>query len=152
MKLNDNIIGFHHYAIKAQDYNSTILFYEQLGFVRVHSGALPDFNLKQATMLYHAKANLYLEVFDKDADIPTQGRKRLTEDEHIENALLHICFTVKDADQARIEALKVGAKDLSEGTFDITLSNNQKEIAVRNSLVYSPNGEVIEFLEEVSFL
>ncbi|MGL4584395.1 MAG: VOC family protein [Flavobacterium sp.] len=152
MELKDNIIGFHHYAIKAQEYDNTIHFYEQLGFIQIHSWSLPDFNLKQATMLFQPKLNLYLEVFDKDADIPTQGRKRQNNDEHIENALLHICFIVKDANLARIEALKIGAKDLSEGTLAITLSNANKRVSVTNSLVYSPNGEVIEFLEEVSFL
>ncbi|MDM1377561.1 VOC family protein [Myroides marinus] len=152
MKLSDNIIGFHHYAIKAKDYINTIHFYKQLGFVQVHTWSLPDFNLKQATMLFHPKINIYLEIFDKDADIPTQGRKRLTDDEYIENALLHICFTVKDAQLARTEALRLGAIDLSKGTAEITLSSNHKDIAVRNSLVYSPNGEVIEFLEEVNFL
>ncbi|MEC4114733.1 VOC family protein [Myroides pelagicus] len=152
MKLKDNITAFHHYAIKAQAYSETILFYKQLGFVQVHTWSLPDFNLKQATMLFQPKLNMYLEVFDKDADIPTQGRKRTSNDEYIENALLHICFTVKDAALARTEALKIGARDLSHGTFDITLSDNNKDVAVTNSLVYSPNGEVIEFLEEVCFL
>ncbi|MNL77507.1 hypothetical protein D3C87_2037120 [compost metagenome] len=58
---------------------------------------------------------------------------------------------MKDAAKAREEALKVGATDLSNGVFEIQLKNKLKSVNVYNSLVYSPNGEVIEFLEQVSF-
>ncbi|MBD3905655.1 hypothetical protein [Chryseobacterium muglaense] len=64
---------------------------------------------------------------------------------------MHICFTVENAENAREEALKSGAKDLSKGVFEISLANEKKSVEVRNSLVYSPNGEVIEFLEKVKF-
>ncbi|WP_312191935.1 hypothetical protein [Sphingobacterium sp.] len=83
--------------------------------------------------------------------MPTQGRKRKTDDEYIENALLHICFVVKDAELARQQALAYGAKDLSHGVVDMDISNQSKTVKARNSLVYSPNGEVIEFLEKVDF-
>ncbi|MNO01221.1 hypothetical protein D3C81_2213090 [compost metagenome] len=83
--------------------------------------------------------------------MPAQGRKRRLGEEIVENSILHICFVVKDAAKAREEALKVGATDLSNGVFEIQLKNKLKSVNVYNSLVYSPNGEVIEFLEQVSF-
>ncbi len=151
MNLQDNIIGFHHYSLKAENMDLTIKFYESLGFKVLHSWSLPDFNLKKCVMMHNRKINAYIEICDKNANMPSQGRKRNTDEELVENSILHICFVVKDAGKARVEALKNGAKDLSEGLFEIDLSNDNKNINVRNSLVYSPNGEVIEFLESVSF-
>lgn len=151
MELTENITGFHHVSIKAKNIEETIQFYQKLGFEAVHDWSLPDFNIEKCAMLHQKKLNYYLEICDKNADMPTQGRKRLHEDEYVENALLHICFTVQNADEARKKALEYGAKDLSNGIFQLDLTNIGKTVNVKNSLVYSPNGEVIEFLEHVDF-
>lgn len=151
MNLSDNIKAFHHYAIKAQDFQATLCFYEKLGFSLVHDWSLPEYNLEKGGMLYNSKINCYIEIFDKNAEIPSQGRKRNKDEEFIENSILHICFVVKDADKARISAIEAGAKDLSEGVLNINLMNARKNVNVRNSIVYSPNGEVIEFLENTIF-
>lgn len=151
MILSENIIAFHHYSLKVVDFNKTLKFYNSLGFKEIHSWSLPSFQLKKGIMMYNEKINCHIELFDKDADIPTQGRIRQKDDEYIENSILHICFTVENSQKAREEALKNGAVDLSEGVFELELRNNQKTVNVRNSLVYSPNGEVIEFLERANF-
>lgn len=151
MELKDNIIGFHHLSIKAQDFDGTITFYGKLGFKIVHEWSLPEFNLERCAMLFNASIGYYLEICDKNAAIPTQGRRRQEGDEYVENALLHLCFTVADAEDARIQAIAHGAQDLSGSVFQLTLRQDTKEVTVRNSLVYSPNGEVIEFLEQVDF-
>lgn len=151
MDLKKNIIGFHHVSIKAQNINDTVSFYERFGFELVHSWSLPDFNLEKCVMLHHHVINYYLEICDSNADMPTQGRKRKEGDEYIENALLHLCFTVKDAAEARNEALKYGATDLSKGVSKLDLINANKSVKVVNSLVYGLNGEVIEFLESIDF-
>jgi 4-hydroxyphenylpyruvate dioxygenase-like putative hemolysin len=151
MKLSENIVDFHHYSLKAPQFEDTVKFYEQLGFVIVHSWSLPDFMLEKCVMMYHEQIKVYVEICDGDADMPAQGRKRRLGEEIVENSILHICFVVKDAAKAREEALKVGATDLSNGVFEIQLKNKLKSVNVYNSLVYSPNGEVIEFLEQVSF-
>lgn len=151
MNLQDNIIGFHHYSLKAVNFEETVEFYETLGFKVQHSWSLPDFELEKCVMMHNAKINSYVEICDKNANIPSQGRKRSANEEFVENSILHICFVVRDAEKARVEALKNGAKDLSAGVFEIDLINGNKSVHVRNSLVYSPNGEVIEFLESVSF-
>jgi len=151
MNLSNNIIGFHHVSIKANNFEETLLFYQKLGFQEVHRWSLPAFNLDKCVMLKHQAIGYHLEICDKDADIPTQGRKREVGDPYIENALLHICFTVKDAEEARKKALEIGATDLSNGVFTLDLVDGEKTVNVRNSLVYSPNGEVIEFLEQTTF-
>ncbi|KKO89549.1 glyoxalase [Sphingobacterium sp. Ag1] len=151
MELKDNIVGFHHLSIKAQDFDKTIGFYENLGFIIVHEWSLPEFNLERCAMLFNASIGYYLEICDKNATIPTQGRRRIEGEEYVENALLHMCFTVEDAEDARIQAIAHGAQDLSDGVFQLILSQGKKDVFVRNSLVYSPNGEVIEFLERVDF-
>lgn len=98
------------------------------------------------------KTNVYVEICDKDANMPTQGRRRQESEPYVENALLHICFIVEDASVAYEDAIRYGAKHLSQSDeidlFDIYTG---KLIRARNSLVYSPNGEVIEFLEKNPF-
>jgi len=148
--MNDSsIIGFHHFNIKAQNFDATMDFYKSLGFEGIHSWSLPDFNIKKCSMLFHPIANIYLEICDKNANMPTQGRKRIDSEEYVENAILHICFSVKDAEQAYLFAIEKGAKPLIEAN-EIELINpkNSKKLKVTNSLVYSPNGEVIEFIED----
>ena len=151
MTLADNISGFHHVSIKAQNWEETLAFYKSLGFEVLHSWSLPEINMEKCAILHHPTINFHLEICDKQADMPTQGRKRQEGEGYVENALLHICFEVKDAELARRQALAFGARDLSEGLAEIKLRNELKTVHARNSLVYSPNGEVIEFLEAVDF-
>jgi len=148
--MNNNIKAFHHFAIKAQDFDKTVAFYRTLNFEVVHNWSLPQFNLKRCVMLKNTGFNCYIEICDRNADFPTQGRKKKHEEDYTETALLHICFTVLDAQKAYDDAISNGAKPLS-GKETLQLINNTKKVQVTNSLVYSPNGEVIEFLESVLF-
>ena len=151
MSLKENIIGFHHVSIKAQDLDATIRFYEEMGFTIVHEWSLPDFNMERCVMLFNSNIGYYLEICDADSEMPTQGRKRVDGDGYIENALLHICFVVKDVESAIRDAIAAGAKPLSDGAWEIDLRHGDKQVTVHNGLVYSPNGEVIEFLKAVVF-
>lgn len=144
------IKGFHHFAIKAQDFESTVKFYESLHFEIVHSWSLPEFNLKQCVMMRNKFFDCHLEICDQDADFPSQGRKHKKGEPYVQNSILHICFTVEDSAVAFEHALKNGAVPLSKKEA-LELKSRHKTIKVANSLVYSPNGEVIEFLEEVNF-
>ena len=74
MKLSENIVAFHHYSIKVEDFTETLTFYQALGFVEVHSWSLVSFNIKKGMMLYNNQINCYIELFDSDSVIPTQGR------------------------------------------------------------------------------
>jgi glyoxylase I family protein len=146
---NKGISGIHHIAIRAKDFEATVAFYiEALGFTLSHSWSLPEFNLKQAAMLKSADGNSYIEIYDDEADIPAQGRKRLPGEPFVQTALLHICLNVADAADAFHEAIRHGATACLE---PMTLRLGEPAVIVRNSLVHSPNGEVIEFLEHTDF-
>lgn len=144
------IKGFHHFAIKAEDVDATVKFYESLQFEIAHSWSLPEFNLKRCVMMRHAASGCHIEICDQEADFPSQGRKHIKGEEYVQNSIMHLCFTVADAKEAYFHALANGAKPLSEKET-LSLSNLRKTVTVSNSLVYSPNGEVIEFLEETFF-
>lgn len=144
----NNISGLHHIAIRAKNFDTTLKFYvEGMGFSLSHSWDLPAFNLKRAAMLESADGNSYIELYDEEADIPAQGRKKKTGEEFVQTALLHICMRVADCEAAYHQALGAGAKPYIE---PMLLSLGNPVVTVRNSLVYSPNGEVIEFLEQTT--
>jgi len=148
-KNNCGIIGIHHIAIRAEDFEGTVQFYtEVLGFSVGHTWSLPEFNLRQAAMLKSPDGNSYIEIYDNEADIPAQGRKKKPEEAFVQTALLHLCLTVEDSKKAYDLAIEGGAKPCHE---PMVLHLGNPAITVHNSLVYSPNGEVIEFLERVDF-
>ncbi|MBB5638755.1 catechol 2,3-dioxygenase-like lactoylglutathione lyase family enzyme [Pedobacter cryoconitis] len=143
------ISGLHHIAIRAENFDQTVGFYTQvLGYTIGHTWSLPEFNLKQAAMLKSPDGLSYIEIYDREADIPAQGRKKLVQEEFVQTALLHICLTVKDSKIAYEMAIANGAIPCHE---PMILHLGNPAIIVRNSLVYSPNGEVIEFLEQADF-
>lgn len=144
----NKVSGIHHIAIRAKDFEATVAFYTTLGFALSHSWSLPEFNLKQAAMLKSADGNGYIEIYDDEADIPAQGRKRLPGEPLVQTALLHICLSVADATDAFHEAISHGA---TACLAPMTLQLGEPAVIVRNSLVYSPNGEVVEFLEHTDF-
>lgn len=152
-EFENNLLSFHHICIKAQDIETTVQFYQKLGFQIKHDWALPSFNIKYCAMMHHPKINVYLEIADKDAAMPTQGRKKLPDEDYVENALQHICFMVRDAQLAANLAISYGAQPLTEvlNIIELVGVSFNKNIQVKNTLVYSPNGEVIEFLEYLDF-
>jgi len=142
----NNISGLHHIAIRAIDFEQTVNFYTLgLGFTIDHQWSLPEFNLKQAAMLRSPENNTFLEIFDAQADIAAQGRTRLKGEPYVQTALLHFCMLVGSAKEAYEQALAAGATTCIE-PMTVTLGKADKTVV--NSLVYSPNGEVIEFLEK----
>lgn len=145
------IKGFHHINIKAQNVDETELFYARMGFIRVHSWKFKEFNITKCVMMFHPEANMYLEICDPDAKMPTQGRPRKEGEEYTESALMHICFFVDDAAVAFQEAIRAGAKPFLPANTIVLKDDNTEALEATNSLVYSPNGEVIEFLESDPF-
>lgn len=145
METNHNILGIHHVAIRAKDFDKTVQFYTQgLGFTVSHSWALPAFNIKQACMLKSGDGHSYIEVFDYSANAPTQGEKADDDSEIKTGALLHFALNVVDAKLAFEQAIEAGG---TECVVPMVLQLGNPPVEVKNSLVYSPNGEVIEFLE-----
>lgn len=151
MTTNNNkmIKGIHHIAIRARNFDSTMDFYlNALDFTISHEWSLPEFNLKRAAMLKSADGNSFIELYDQEADIAAQGRKIKDGEEFVQTALLHICMCVEDCSIAFERAIRAGGKPCIE---PMVLHLGNPAVTVRNSLVYSPNGEVIEFLEKADF-
>ncbi|MBS0029678.1 VOC family protein [Chitinophaga sp. 22321] len=140
----NHITGVHHIAIQAKDYKATIRFYEALGLTLFHSWTLPEFNIEYAALLGIPGTNSYIEIFDKGANVATQGRRAAAEETPVAGALLHFCFTVKDATTAYHDALALGATSCVPPSVLIL---GEPPLTVRNSLVYGLDGEVIEFIE-----
>lgn len=145
----NNIRGIAHVAIQAEKFEELITFYvNALEFKVVHRWSLPQFNLKSAAMLKSSDGNTMIEIFDSEADIAAQGRKRNMGEEFVRGALLHFAINVYDVSRAYETALSYGATKCIEPSI-VELGSPNK--SVTNALVYSPNGEVIEFLNESIF-
>ncbi|MFE4712294.1 VOC family protein [Paenibacillus sp. NPDC056722] len=144
-----SIKGLAHVAIQAKDYTATIAFYtEVLGFQVGHHWSLPAFQLKQAAMLISPDQRTCIEIFDNEAVIPAQGKKATSEEEIAYGALLHFAFYVEDVEAIYQKALAHGAKAYVEPGI---LSLGEPPLIVKNAVIHSPNGEIIEFLEDVDF-
>ncbi|ALP37183.1 glyoxalase [Paenibacillus sp. IHB B 3084] len=144
-----SVKGLAHVAIQAQDYQATIAFYtEVLGFKRGHHWSLPSFQIREASMLISPDQRTCLEIFDNDAVIPAQGKKASSEDEIAHGALLHFAFYVDDVNEIYQKALAHGARTFVEPD---QLTLGEPPLVVKNAVIYSTNGEVIEFIEDVDF-
>lgn len=139
-----SIIGIHHIAIQAKDYKATIRFYERLGLQLFHSWTFPEFNIEYAALLNIPGSNAYIEVFDKNANIPAQGRRAIQGESPVTGALLHFALTVTDATVAYHEAIALGATSCVPPA---ELHLGEPPLIIHNSLVYGLDGEVIEFIE-----
>lgn len=138
-----NITGIHHLAIQANDFTATCRFYEALGLQPFHSWALPEYNITHAALLQIPGTHSFIEIFDKDANVATQGRRKTAGESVVAGALLHLALTVDDVDAAYAHALSLGATSCVE---PCVLSLGLPPLKVRNALVYGLDGEVIEFI------
>ncbi len=140
-----NIKGLHHVAIRALDFEKTLKFYtEGLDYVVSHTWSLPEFKITRACMLKSADGSSYIEVFDYQAAVPCEGEMARGSENVTTGSLLHFALNVQDAAAAFHQAIAAGA---SACVPPSTLYLGTPAIKVVNALVYSPNGEVIEFLE-----
>ncbi|MXQ52998.1 VOC family protein [Shimazuella alba] len=141
--------GIAHIAIQAVDYRKTIDFYTKVFDFKVgHFWSLPEFQIHEASMLVSPDGRTCIEVFDNEAVIAAQGKKAESPEQVAFGALLHFAFYVEDVDLTFQKALEYGATKCIEPA---TLQLGDPVITVRNALIYSPNGEVIELIEEVNF-
>lgn len=144
-----SVKGLSHVAIQASDYKATITFYiEVLGFKLGHHWSLPLFQIKEASMLISPDQRTCIEIFDNDAVIPAQGKKASSEEDIAHGALLHLAFYVDNVDEMYQKALAHGAKAYIEPDY---LSLGEPPLIVKNAVIHSPNGEVIEFIEDINF-
>ncbi|TCW41697.1 hypothetical protein EDC32_1011364 [Laceyella sacchari] len=144
-----SVKGRAHIAFKREIIQKPSKFYTQApGFNIGHRWTLPSFQIREAAMLGSPDRRTCIEVFDHEAVIPAQGRKAESEDEVAYGALLHLALYVEDVEEMYQKALVYGAKVCIHPE---QLYLGEPPLVVKNALVYSPNGEVIEFIEEVDF-
>lgn len=144
-----NVKGLAHIAIQARIYEDTLSFYTNaLGFKVGHSWSLPAFQITEACMLISPDQQTCIELFDPGAVIAAEGERADSPEAVKYGALLHFAFYVDNVDETYERALAHGAKPYVQPDW---ISLGEPPLQVRNAVVHSPNGEVIEFLEEVNF-
>lgn len=139
-----NSTGFHHVAIRAVDFDSTLQFYcEGLGCSVRHRFSVPG-RIDRAAFLDMGGGH-YIEVFGQGSTVQSEGRRRRPDEEPTEGALLHFCFRVTDVQAAYARALAAGAVSrVAPGTRQL---GGEPPAEVEIAFVTGPNGEVIEFLK-----
>ena len=134
MTKNTHGPGFHHVAIRAFDFDTTLKFYaDGLGFTRRYGWGEGD---SRAAMLDTGDGN-YLEVF--------AGGKRAHGEDAPEGAILHFAIRVPDTDAAFAKALAAGARPTMEPK-DVPIQGDYP-VMVRIAFCKGPDGEVIEFFQ-----
>jgi glyoxylase I family protein len=136
--------GFHHVAIRAEDFDETIRFYtEGLGF-RVHFPFSVPGRIDRAAFL-DAGDGRFVEVFGPGSTVQAEGRRRFPNEDRTEGALLHFCLKVSDTDAAYARAISAGAHARMEPAT--RRLGEAPLVEVRIAFVTGPNGEVIEFMQ-----
>lgn len=140
--------GFHHFALRTPDLPRSIMFYEALGFRKVHEWALPEYGIDRAVMMQAGDNKSWIEIFDLEAGIPLQGRGAKVGETIATGALAHVCLTVNDLDRACERIVEAGATHLHGPE---TLGLGYPTISIHNAIFEGPAGEVIELLQDVRF-
>ncbi len=135
---------FHHVAVRALDFDATVKFYtEGLGF-RLHFPFSIPGRINRAAFL-DAGDGRFVEIFDTQSNVQSEGRPRRADEEPTEGALLHFCLRAENTDASYARAIAAGAKSRIEPITRRTSEN--PVVDVRIAFVTGPNGEVIEFLQ-----
>lgn len=123
--------GFHHLALRANDFEATVKFYtEGLGFTVKTSWGEGD---KRIILLDSGDGN-YMEVF--------AGGKG---EEKPDGSYFHVAFRSNDVDKAVAAAVAAGAVVTVEPK-DAVLGSNPST-PVRIAFVKGLNGEILEFFQ-----
>ncbi|WP_100403711.1 VOC family protein [Bacillus sp. FJAT-42315] len=141
--------GLAHIALMANDYEETIRFYKTVfGFTEGHKWTLPSYKIDEATMLVSPDKVTCIEIFDRKAEVPAQGRKSSDRTDVSYGALLHFAIYVSDVEKVYQRALDNKAVEIAKPDF---LTLGQLELIVHNALFEGLNGEVIEIIETTDF-
>lgn len=124
--------GFHHVAIRVQDFDATIKFYtEGLGFKEKIAWGEGD---KRAIMMDTGDGN-YLEVFaGGSADAKPEG------------AIIHFALRTTNTDAAIKRARAAGA-EITVEPKDVNIPSRPGPTPVRLAFCKGPDGEIIEFFQ-----
>ena len=124
-------LGFHHIAIKCQDLDRSIAFYQALGIELERSWGEGD---GRACMLHLGNGN-YLELFAGGAP----GDKP-------EGFVIHFAIRVDDTQAPFDLARSLGAPEVKPVTT-LTIPSQPEPLPVTLAFVKGPDGEIIEFFQ-----
>ncbi len=124
--------GFHHIALKANDFEASIEFYKALGFSCKCSWGEGD---SRIVMLDMGDGTI-VELFAGGTNEPAEGR------------YFHLAIKADDIEFAYNTALKAGATSKMEPTV-VPLDSCPNPININIAFVYGPSGEVLEFFKEL---
>lgn len=128
-------LGFHHQALKANDFDKSLAFYEALGMKTVLSWGEGD---GRAAMLDLGDGGR-IELFagGSDEKYPAAGK------------YMHLALRCDDVDAAYAHALSIGAApDKAPNTM--LLQSAPAPVSIRIAFVFGPSGEEIEFFRQLS--
>lgn len=125
--------GFHHVALRAKDFDSSVAFYKTLGLTECVRWGEGD---GRAIMLDMGDGGR-IEIFARGED-----RDRVDE------RFLHLAFAVDDVDAAYETAVKAGASTKYE-PYEASPPDAVPPIRMRVAFVYGPDGELLEFFKEL---
>lgn len=127
-------LGFHHIALKANDFEKSVEFYKALGMTQVVGWGEGD---KRITMFDLGDGGR-LELFagGSDEEFPQEGK------------YMHFAMCCEDVDAAYAHAVSVGAAPYKEPKT-VSLDSYPEKISIRIAFVLGPSGEELEFFKQV---
>ena len=127
-------LGFHHIALKTNDFDKSVEFYKALGLTFVVGWGEDD---KRIAMFDIGDGGRF-ELFagGNDEEFPTLGK------------YMHFAMCCDDVDEAYKTALAAGAKEMTPPKT-VPLESYPEKIAIRIAFVYGPSGEQLEFFKQV---
>ena len=129
--------GFHHIAIKAEDFETTLAFYQGLGLAR-RIGWGTDGN--RAVMLDMGDGGC-IEIFEG-------GKKRECTADEANEHWLHLALKTDNVEEAYNTALALGATPRTE-PITVSPDGSAPRIEMQVAFVYGPDGEIVEFFKEI---
>lgn len=127
-------LGFHHIALKANDFEASVAFYEKLGMKPMVGWGEKD----QRIQMFDLGDGGRLELFagGSDAAYPAEGK------------YMHLALCCQDVDAAYAHALSVGAVAFKPPKT-VELDSHPEKMTIRIAFVLGPSGEQLEFFKQL---
>ena len=127
-------LGFHHIALKANDFEKSKEFYKALGLKEVVGWGEGD----KSIVMFDLGDGGRLELFagGSDEEFPAVGK------------YMHFAMYCDDVDGAYELALKAGATPLTPPKT-VPLDSYPEKISIHIAFVLGPSGEQLEFFKQV---
>ena len=127
-------LGFHHIALKANDFEKSVKFYKALGMKEIVGWGKDENSVVMLDMGDGSR----IEIFagESDEKFPREGK------------YLHFAMKCDDVDAAYLTALAAGAKPYKEPQT-VDLDSHPEKISIRMAFVLGPSGEELEFFKQL---